>query len=158
MYWKLAILCITRDFQLLSDILNVTLVTRKSYHNKYSLVELGEKWTLVKATQKWYRLERVCWTFSWWWRSFEIWMSRSTTINSVWHNTKLLCSTWRINVVFDPERHRAFPGTTSMWTVITGWICRRATSKEESIYTMGRFLQSICGVLAMKKLLACLLA
>ena len=33
---------------------------------------------------------------------------------------ELLKSTGRFNVVFDPEKLRVFPGTTSVWTVITG--------------------------------------
>jgi len=30
-----------------------------------------------------------------------------------------------INVVLDPERHRMFPGTTSVWTIINGRVRRQ---------------------------------
>ena len=49
MYWKRTIPCITRDRQLLSDILNVKLVTIKIYRNKYSLVEL---WREVNSRER----------------------------------------------------------------------------------------------------------
>jgi len=71
---------------------------------------------------------------------------------------ELLNLTGQFNVVFDPERHRTFPGTTSVWTVITSRVRRRATSKEGSNFTTVDLYRQSLASLQMKKLLACGLA
>jgi len=65
-----------------------------------------------------------------------------------------LSSTGWTNFVIDPERHRAFPGTTSAWTVITGRVCRQRHQKKNLSSLQSISVSQIFSMLAMKDLLA----
>ena len=140
-FWKLTIPCITGDWQFGQTFWMSSLVTSKSYGNKYSLVELRETWTLVKATQKWYRLERVCWTFSWRRRSIEIWMSRLTTNNSAWRHTEVEFNGWNQRRLWSWET----PGISRDVKRVNGqyWLCSSTIDIKRRIYPLNGSISSV---------------
>jgi len=88
----------------------------------------------------------------------EIWVT-SFDSNQLCVDTtpELLKSTGRFNVVFDPEKLRVFPGTISVWAVITGRV--RSTYDNRRIrLNYGRNFTQFIACWQMKKQLACELA
>ena len=139
------------------DILKSTVTRYYSYRIRVGLL-MNWAWRVVNSRKRHWEVLQAKVSVS----SFS-WRHRSSELNESIYQPTLQCDVQQvlnsarwINAVLDPERQRAFPGTTSVnghhWSSSTNDINRRI------IVTMINFCKSINSMLSMKKLPACKLS